>query len=365
MTNKERYRRTCLCQKADRAPYNFYFGPWGETLARWQKEGLGENNNDWVSPFGFDNGILMVPANCGPCPAFEYKVIETKEHTAIVSDHFGVIQEVSRRGPTIPKYLKFPVTCVDDWIKYKKERFDPDSPERFAANFAEIAENINKYDGMVQLNSYPYGVFGTPRELMGLENLMFAFYDDPELVHMVMDDLTDFWLAIYEKACEHVNVDIIHIWEDMSGKQGCLISPALMYEFMVPNYKKIRKFADGHGIHTVMLDTDGNVDDLIEVYMDGGINALMPFEVRAGSDIVKYREKYPNLCIMGGIDKIEIAKGRDAIDAELRRIAPMLDHPGYMPTLDHLPHPDISWDDFCYFNQALKKLVFSKASDVF
>ena len=365
MTNKERYRRTCLCQKADRAPYNFYFGPWGETLARWQKEGLGENNSDWVSPFGFDAGILVVPANCGPCPAFEHKVLETKEHTMIISDHFGVIQEVSRRGPTIPKYLKFPVNCIDDWIAYKKERFDPENPERFAANFAEIAENINRYDGAVQLNSYPHGVFGTPRELMGLENLMFAFYDDPELVHMVMDDLTDFWLAIYEKACAYVKVDIIHIWEDMSGKQGCLISPSLMREFMVPNYKKIREFAERHDIHTVMLDTDGNVDELIDVYMEGGINALMPFEVRAGSDIVKYREKYPSLCIMGGIDKTEIARGREAIDAELMRIAPMLDRPGYMPALDHLPHPDISWDDFCYFNHSLKKLIFSKASDIF
>jgi len=361
MTNKERYKRTLLCQEADRAPYNFYFGPWGETLARWQKEGLGENNGDWVSPFGFDPGIMMVPANCGPFPLFEYKMLEEKEFTAIVSDHFGVVQEVSRRGPTIPKYLKFPVTTIDEWIKYKKERFDPESPERFAANFPEIAAGINGYDGPVQIGSYPYGVFGTIRELMGLENLLFAFYDDPELVHMVMDDLTDFWIAIYEKACRHVKVDIIHIWEDMSGKQGSLISPSLMYEFMVPNYKKIRSFADDHGIHTVMLDTDGNVDDLIKVYMDGGINALMPFEVRAGCDIVEYRKKYPGLCIMGGIDKIEIAKGREAIDAELRRIEPMFDHPGYWPALDHLTHPDVSWDDYCYFNRSLKKLIFDKA----
>ena len=361
MTNKERYKRTLLCQEADRAPYNFYFGPWGETLARWQKEGLGENNGDWVSPFGFDPGIMMVPANCGPFPLFEYKMLEEKEFTAIVSDHFGVVQEISRRGPTIPKYLKFPVTTIDEWIKYKKERFDPESPERFAANFPEIAAGINGYDGPVQIGSYPYGVFGTIRELMGLENLLFAFYDDPELVHMVMDDLTDFWIAIYEKACRHVKVDIIHIWEDMSGKQGSLISPSLMYEFMVPNYKKIRSFADDHGIHTVMLDTDGNVDDLIKVYMDGGINALMPFEVRAGCDIVEYRKKYPGLCIMGGIDKIEIAKGREAIDAELRRIEPMFDHPGYWPALDHLTHPDVSWDDYCYFNRSLKKLIFDKA----
>ena len=363
MTNKERYRRTCLCQKADRAPYNFCFGPWGETLARWQKEGLGENNDDWTAPFGFDNGILVVPINYGTCPAFEHTVLETKETTAVITDMFGVVQEVSLAGASIPKYLEFPVTTADEWLKYKKERLDPNTPERFPANFMETAKDINNYDGPVQFGSYPYGIFGTVRELMGLENLMFAFYDDPELVHMIMDDLTDFWLAIYEKACDDfgVKADIIHIWEDMSGKQGSLISPALMYEFMVPNYRKIRKFADSRGIHTVMLDTDGNVDDLIQVYMDGGINLLLPFEVIAGCDVVEYRKKYPKLCMMGGINKLEIARGKDAIDAELKRIEPMFDYPGYIPSLDHLAHPDISWDDFCYFANSLKELIFSKA----
>ena len=365
MTNKERYKKTFLCQEADRAPFNFYFGPWGETLARWQKEGLGENNADWASPFGFDPGVWVVPINYGPCPAFEYSVIERKKTTAIVTDHFGVLQEVSLSGPTIPKYLKFPVYDADSWIKYKKERLNPDSPERFSADFLELAKRINDYDGPVQLNSYPHGVFGTVRELLGLENLMFAFYDDPDLVHMIMDDLTDFWLAIYKIACEKfgIKADIIHIWEDMSGKQGSLISPALIEEFMSPNYRKMRSFANCHGIHTLALDTDGNVDDLIEVYMNAGINALLPFEVAAGCDIVKYRKNYPSLCIMGGIDKLEIAKGKAAIDSELMRIAPMLDCPGYIPALDHLPHPDISWEDFCYFNRSLKNLVVSKAKN--
>ena len=362
MTNKERFKRAFLCQEADRAPYNFYFGPWGETLARWQSEGLGEGNQDWAAPFGFDPGVRDVPINYGPFPAFEHTVIERKEYTQITTNHFGAIQEISLRGPTIPKYLKFPVTTVDEWIAYKKDRLNPDSPERFPDNFKDIAAQLNNYDGPVQLGGYPFGVFGTIRELMGLENLMYAFYDDPELVHMVMDDLTDFWLSLYAKVCRDfgVNVDIIHIWEDMSGKQGSLISPSLMYEFMVPNYKKMREFADNHGIHTLMLDTDGNVDDLVQVYIDGGINCLLPFEVVAGCDVVEYRKKYPNLCIIGGVDKLELAKGKEAIDKEIERLAPMFDYPGYIASPDHLPHPDISWEDFSYFCNRMKELIFSK-----
>ncbi|MCL2099241.1 MAG: hypothetical protein FWH24_02240 [Oscillospiraceae bacterium] len=357
MINKERFKNTFLCRETDRAPFNFYFGPWGETLERWQKEGLSGKN--WAEPFGFDPGVKAVPLNYGPFPGFEHTVLEKKEYTQIMVNHFGAVQEISLTGPTIPKYLKFPVTGIDEWRKYKRERLDPGSAGRFPHNFKAAAEELNNYDGMVQLGGYPYGLFGTVRELMGLENLMYAFYDNPELVHMIMDDLTDFWLSLYEKACRGIKVDIIHIWEDMSGKQGSLISPALMYEFMVPNYKKIRKFAESHGIHTLMLDTDGNVADIVQVFIDGGINCLLPFEVTAGCDVLEYRRKYPELCIMGGVDKLELAKGREAIDAELARIAPMFGYPGYIAMPDHLPHPDISWEDFLYFGSKLKELIFS------
>jgi hypothetical protein len=91
--------------------------------------------------------------------------------------------------------------------------------------------------------------------------------------------------------------------------------------------------------------------------MESGINLIFPFEVAAGSDINVYRKKYPNLGIMGGIDKQEIAKGRQAIDRELERIKGIFDYSGYIAALDHLPHPQISWGDFQYFVNQLKKII--------
>jgi len=82
----------------------------------------------------------------------------------------------------------------------------------------------------------------------------------------------------------------------------------------------------------------------------------MPFEVQAGSNIVDYRIKYPSLGIMGGIDKLEIAKGREAIDGELARLGEIFKRPGYFPALDHLIHPGISFEDFKYFVRRLKEL---------
>ena len=91
--------------------------------------------------------------------------------------------------------------------------------------------------------------------------------------------------------------------------------------------------------------------------MEGGINLVFPFEVAADSDINEYRRLYPKLCIMGGIDKREIAKGKAAIDRELDRVDSMFNGPGYIASPDHLFHPEISYEDFLYFAQALEARI--------
>jgi uroporphyrinogen decarboxylase len=311
----------------------------------------------WDESFGFDEGFVLVNVNLGYSPAFTYEVIEEKADTQIIKDSFGVIQEVRKSGASIPRYIEYPIKNIADWRKLKEERLDPDDPRRFPDNWEELVNQYNSGDKIVQLGDYPYGLFGTLRDMLGVETLLVSFYDQPELIREIMDYLTDFWLSIYAKVCRQVKADAIHMWEDMSGKNGSLISPKMVREFMMPNYKKIMAFADVQGIKIFSLDTDGDCSKLIPLFMECGINLIFPFEVAAGCDIVAYRKQYPNLGIMGGIDKQEIAKGKACIDRELKRIAEVFKHSGYIPALDHLIHPEISWEDFNYFVSRLKQMI--------
>lgn len=356
MTNRERFINTVLCRKVDRLPFNFYFGPWEETTQRWRGEGL-EEGKEWDEGLGFDPGIVCVNVNLGYCPPFEHQTIEDKGHTLIIRDSLGVLQEVRKHGSSIPRYIDYPIKGPEDWEKMKRERLNADDPTRFGDNWSQLVETYNEGDKVVQLGIYPYGLFGTLRDMMGVEELLVSFYEQSELIHDMMDYLTDFWIAIYEKVCKDVKIDAIHMWEDMSGKQGSLISPKMVREFMMPNYKKIKAFADKHNIPIFSLDTDGNCSELVPLYMECGINLIFPFEVASGCDINEYRRKYPDLCIMGGIDKQEIAKGREAIDIELQRVGEMFKHTGYIPALDHLIHPEISFEDFKYFVERLKEMI--------
>jgi uroporphyrinogen decarboxylase len=85
-------------------------------------------------------------------------------------------------------------------------------------------------------------------------------------------------------------------------------------------------------------------------------------EVAAGMDPVRIRQKYgPSFCMVGGIDKREIARGKREIDAQIRRvILPLLEEGGFIPTIDHSIPPEVSYDNFCYYLEQKRKAVWGE-----
>lgn len=360
--NRERIRRCLMGQDLDRAPWFLYFGPWTETEARWRGEIGGPVE---YSAFGFDAGIVPLTSwvNFGFCPAFPYEVLQETPDRIVFQDSLGIVQESIKGRSGIPRILRNPVATIDDWRKIRRERLDPEDPRRFPANWATVAASLRQGDAALQLGNYPYGMFGTLRDLMGVEPLLISFLDDPELVMTIMSDLADFWLSIYGKICRDIpEISLVHMWEDMSGKQGSLISPEMVRTFMVPQYRRLADFALAHDIPGFIVDTDGRCDELIEPFMEGGVNALLPFEVAAGNDVVALRRQFPDLTLFGGIDKRLISQGREVLEQELQRIRPLLSGTRYIPALDHLVPPEVSWQDFCDYSHRLHELVLEAGS---
>jgi uroporphyrinogen decarboxylase len=192
---------------------------------------------------------------------------------------------------------------------------------------------------------------------MGEERLLFNFYDNPDLIRDMMNFLADFWIELWDQVFAHIQVDCAHFWEDMAYRNGPLISPAMFQAFMTPSYQKVTGFLKDWGVKVILVDSDGNLDKLIPLFLEAGLTGTFPIEIQAGNDLVKIRESYPNLHILGGIDKIKIAQGKTAIDQELAKIPKMLRTGGYVPHIDHLVHPEISWDDFCYYRQRLRQVI--------
>jgi Uroporphyrinogen-III decarboxylase len=363
MTDRQRFINCVLGKPIDRVPFICYFGPWGETLERWRGEGA-EGDTPWLNGDPpYDRGVVSLTSHCRMLynPPFTTEMIEEKGERYIFRDSFGIIAESIKGKSGIPKIIKNPVLNRADWLDIKRERLSCDIDNRFTPDFEQCARGLYDNGYILQIGDYPYGLFGTLRDMIGIENLCVMFYDEPDLIHEIMDYLTDLWLKIYAEAVNRAQIDVIHIWEDMSGKSGSLISPDMIREFMSPNYKRIKEFAVKHNIPVMSLDTDGICDELIGVFGESGINLMLPFEVAAGNDIKTLRQRFPFMAMLGGIDKLEIEKGKIATDRQLQSIKPLLSGSGYIPNLDHLIHPGISYDDYLYFKRSLWDAISDSA----
>ncbi len=348
----------CILGQPDRPPYWLNWGPWGTTWRRWEREGKPPEVRDHRTVFGAESPPLALPINCGPCPRIEQKTLSSDDTSFVHVDSWGIIRRDFRDQESMSEFITFPVKNRCDWERFREERLNPDHPDRLAGDWREQGAEWMARGYPIQLGYYPdVGIFGTVRWLLGDEDGLIAFRAQPDLVHEIMDHMTSLYLTVFDKVVKEVRADVIHIWEDMCGKQGPLIGPRMWEQFMGPCYRRIKAFADSHGIPVISVDTDGNPDLITPPMMRAGVNYLFPFEVAAGCDVNAWQKKYPTLGMMGGIDKRALAEGPTAIDRELARIAPAVETGRYIPDLDHLIPDDVSWDNYRYYAEQLKRLV--------
>ncbi len=386
MTDKERFHAIMGFQPADRTLF-WEQGFWGGAVERWYAEGMPRRSGvqgdpawgdtvrgpatptapgdrfcaDVLEAAGLDKPTLKVPVQLHLWPPFKEEVLEDHGDQVVLRDEMGIVKLMPRARNSIPHYLSWPVSTMEDLEKVAAERLDPDSPGRFPADWPEVVRRLNAYDGVVALGGYPCGFFGSPRFLMGEVELMVAFIERPELVRAIVDRFASLWTALYDRVLSEVKVDCIHIWEDMSYKNGPLISPEMFRQFLTPAYRRITDVARSHGVKVVLVDTDGDCRKLIPPMMQGGVTGLYPFEVQANMDVVEIRRDFPRLQILGGIDKKALARGPAAIDAELARQVPaMLRHGGYVPMVDHQVPPDVSWESYLYYRRRLAEMARAK-----
>lgn len=345
----ERVVRCLLGQPTDRTPYGVGLGwaPWAETLERWRAE-LARPDLDPARELGFDPSFAIPAMYPGIFPPFTPEILDEDEHFVVHRDERGIVRRDRKDGHSMPEFLRHPVGSLSDWIALKETRLDPSTPGRIAEDWQRFRRRLDATGEAVQVGFFPYGVFGTARDLMGVERLLTAFYDEPDLVRDIMQHTTELSLSLWEEIAAHVQIDHIHIWEDMSGRDGPLISPRMIREFMMPCYDRIAAFARSVGARLVSVDTDGDCSLLVPIFMEHGVNFVFPFEVQAGNDIEEYRRAYPELGIMGGLDKRALAHGRPAVDREMEKARRMVAAGRYIPGFDHLIPPDVPWETFRY-----------------
>lgn len=382
VSNKERFLGICHFERPGDL---FLMSPlvndfWVETPQAWVRQGAPEeiaDSHGRRSYFGFDHMRQMREIHTGLymdrrldvgtgtyvysvppiVPLYEPKFLDEDSHTVTLINEGGQGVRVFKDDPQkMPMYLDHPVKDRQSWEEYKK-RLDPHSAGRWPSDWQEYVQRMQHRDEPVAMDVGSF--FGFLREWMGLERLLYMFYDDPVLVEDMMEQVCRLETECIERVVREVKFDFVMFWEDMAFKSGPLISPEMFRKFMMPRYKRITDLLRSHSVDIIFVDSDGNLNELVPLWLECGVNFVWPLEAAASNDAVALRKKYGKSLILGGnIDKRVLLKDKVAIRDEVMSKVPfLLESGGYFPSVDHLVPPDVSFEAYVYLIDTLREVA--------
>jgi uroporphyrinogen-III decarboxylase len=372
MTQRERFINTMEYNPVDRVP-NHEVGVWGQTIDRWEKEGLNiyDLHWDWFTGEEFFDmdAREYIDVNYGMLPPFQTKIIEKTDRYEIIRHANGIVSKALVEGTahgtraSMDQYLKFPVENIHDFRELKK-RYVADMHRRYPPQWEKIMLPRWKNREHVLVlgrNCSILGFYWRAREWMGTENLCYAWYDQPELMHEMMEFIADFTIEVSQPILGKTNVDYIFINEDMSMKNGPLLSPKTYREFIYPHMRRLVDYFKSRNVTYVGVDTDGNCEALIPLLMDAGVDFIWPLERAADMDPIKLRRKFgKSLRLWGGVDKRILARTKADIEEHLMTLLPLIEEGGFIPTVDHVVPPDVSARNFIYYMKRKTDLLSGK-----
>jgi uroporphyrinogen-III decarboxylase len=189
---------------------------------------------------------------------------------------------------------------------------------------------------------------------MGFTKISLAFYDQPELIHKINQDLTEFNLKILERVAKACRPTFATIAEDMSYNHGPMISERHFDEFIAPYYRQIVPRLQEMGA-VILVDTDGDVTGLAPWLLREAVQGVLPLERQAGVDGLALRRQFPELRMVGHYNKMVMNHGEAAMRAEFERLAPLMKSGGFIPSVDHQTPPGVSLEQYRSYLRLLEE----------
>ena len=153
--------------------------------------------------------------------------------------------------------------------------------------------------------------------LVGMENMMMYFLTEPDFARAVLRQIVDFQLGIARHYVE-IGVEIVNLSDDLGTQRGPLLGPAIVKDFLLPEYARLIEFYKKHGV-LINFHSCGNVASVLDTLMGLGVDVLNPIQATANDlDVLRTRTQ-GRMALQGGISSSTLMEGPpERIQAEAR-----------------------------------------------
>jgi len=268
---------------------------------------------------------------------------QNREPHTLCIDDWGIGQIEIEPGVWFPSYYPLAdATTVEELESYKSWP-DMDDPYRVA----HVTDEAKKL-----ADENRYAIMATPWLMFPFERAFGLQGMDKFLMNLAM--IPDFAEAMLKKNLElckqHMghfleaigqNIDMIKIGDDLGSQDRLMISPKMYRQMLKPLHAELIQFIKERTKAKVFFHTDGDVFDLIEDFIEIGVDVLNPIQTSAGkmADLEGLKQRYgENLVFCGAIDTQHVLPhgSPEEVRQEVKRVINILGQGGgYMVASVH------------------------------
>ncbi len=244
---------------------------------------------DWIPVLGVDMYMLGGQA-------------ETWENGPVGQeglDGFGnnwVPTEGANGQPALdPKII--PITDVCDW---ENQLVLPDLDAIDWQSYADqqLAQ-VDRNEKVVEYHTWN-STYLRLGHLLGFEEALCAFYEEPEATLALCEKLADYKIALLERVNHYLKPDTYVHYDDVATARSLFMSPEIYRKFIKPAHTRMNNAAREMGI-IPEIHICGKCEDIIEDVIEEGSVAWQ--SAQPSNDLVGILEKYGDkISVLGGYD---------------------------------------------------------------
>jgi uroporphyrinogen decarboxylase len=310
----ERMNKTLHHEEPDRVPISDFF--WGGFIKRWRKElDLPVD----ASPYDYYDldWIVTIPNMDPKIQSFE--TIREDENEVVVKTGFLTTMRKKFDFP-MPEFISWDIDTIEKLVSFKFD--DPYDRRRcFEAGDNQIAgvgdgfeRNSPPWINTVKKLHSDFPVYGSMIEcsecltrLIGQGNALLWMGMYPDEMGNAINRIGQFYLDCLKAEIQAAAglLDGMVIWGDVAYSRTMLFSPEYWRLYFKPWVKAMADECHKHGL-PVIYHGCGNVDLIFPDFIEIGIDAYNPLEVKANMDAVKLKRKYGNKIGYCGNSNIQV-----------------------------------------------------------